>query len=115
MAGTLHHLALADEWAAAVAAGEAYRRSTIGRSLDEEGFIHCSFPHQVAATAERYYGRRTDVVVLEIDATKVAHLLRVEDLTGSGELFPHLYGPLPLDAVVAVREHPRDQSRNLPT
>jgi uncharacterized protein (DUF952 family) len=104
MAGTIHHLALADEWAAAVSADEPYRRSTIGRSLDDEGFIHCSFAHQVAATAERYYAGRSDVLVLEIDAERVEDILRVEDLAGTGEAFPHLYGPLPLDAVVAMRE-----------
>jgi glutathione S-transferase len=106
MAGTIHHLALADEWAAALSAGDPYRRSTIGRSLDDEGFIHCSFAHQVAATAERYYAGRSDVVVLEIDIGRVERILRVEDLAGTGEAFPHLYGPLPLEAVVAVTELP---------
>jgi glutathione S-transferase len=101
---SLFHLAVADEWWAAVDAGGPYRRSTTGRSLDDEGFIHCSFAHQVAATAERHYAGRSDVLVLKIDTTKVAHLLRVEDLTGTGETFPHLYGPLPLDAVVGVSE-----------
>lgn len=97
----LHHLALAAEWDHAVAVGE-YRRSTIGRSLEEEGFIHCSFAEQVAATAERFYAGRDDVVVLTIDPDRVSARVVVEDTIGSGESFPHIYGPLPVAAVVSV-------------
>ena len=96
------HLALAGEWDEAVARGGPYDRSTIGRSLADEGFIHCSFEHQVAATAERFYAGRDDVVVLHVDPDRLDHEVRVEDLVGSGEAFPHLYGPLPVEAVVAV-------------
>lgn len=99
----VHHLALAHEWAEAADRGGPYVRSTIGRSLDEERFIHCSFPHQVRATAARYYGGRDDVLLLTIDVSRVDAPLVVEDLAGTGESFPHLYGPLPIDAVVEVR------------
>jgi uncharacterized protein (DUF952 family) len=96
----LYHLALADEWAAAQAAGGPYRRSTIGRSLADEGFVHCSFAGQVRGVADRFYGGRADVVLLEIDPARFAAEVRVEDLIGAGERFPHVYGPIPLAAVV---------------
>lgn len=99
----IYHLALAGEWDEAVARGGPYERSTIGRSLAEQGFIHCSFEHQVAGTAARFYAGRDDVVVLHIDPGRLEHDVRVEDLLGSGEAFPHLYGPLPVEAVVALR------------
>ncbi|MDQ3469282.1 MAG: DUF952 domain-containing protein [Actinomycetota bacterium] len=101
----LFHLALGDEWRAAADSGEAYRRSTIGRSLDEEGFIHCSFADQVQATADRFYGDRDDVVLLTIDQAKLRADVRVEAVPG-GERFPHLYGPLPVDAVTRVAAVP---------
>lgn len=100
----LLHLALCDEWERAIAAGGPYDRSTIGVSLAEEGFIHCSFPDQVAATAERYYAGRDDVVVLVVDPDRLDAAIRVEDLGGTGVEFPHVYGPIPLAAVVAVED-----------
>lgn len=99
----LFHLAIAAEWDEAVRSGGPYRRSTVGASLDEVGFVHCSFGHQVAATLERHYAGRDDVVLLAIDPTRSGAPVRVEDLHGAGEAFPHLYGPLELDAVVDAR------------
>ena len=91
----IFHLALVDEWRAAERAGE-YRRSTVEKSLDEEGFIHCSFATQVQATADRYYRGHRDVVLLTIDPSRLQAEVRVENL------FPHIYGPLPVDAVIRV-------------
>lgn len=96
----VHHLALRDEWEEAVASGGPYRRSTIGASLEDVGYIHCCFPHQVAATAARYFAGRDDVVLLTIDVGRLEERLVVESV--GGEQFPHLYGPLALDAVVKV-------------
>lgn len=103
--GYIHHLALADEWAAAQASG-TYDRSTIGVSLAEEGFIHCSFPHQVEATAARFYAGRDDVVLLTIDPAQLRSAVVVEDTHGSGESFPHIYGPIPVAAVVSAVPRP---------
>lgn len=97
----IYHLALREEWRDAFEAGGPYRRSTLGRSLADEGFIHCSFGHQVGAIADLVY-RGRDVVLLTIDRSKLAAEVRVENLEGGASLFPHIYGPLPLDAVVAV-------------
>ncbi len=97
----IFHLAGAPAWGEARAAGE-YRCSTLGKSLDEVGFIHCSRREQVAVVANaRYRGERA-LVLLVIDRDRVRAEVRDEDLEGSGDLFPHIYGPLNLDAVVRV-------------
>jgi glutathione S-transferase len=100
----LLHLAVASEWERARAAG-AYDRSTIDTSLAEEGFIHCSFAHQVQATADRYYRGRDDIVLLAIDPARIDAEVLVEE-AASGERFPHVYGPIPVDAVVSARPVP---------
>jgi uncharacterized protein (DUF952 family) len=95
MNGHLYHLALRHAWEAASRDSE-YRRSTIDTSLDEEGFIHCSYRDQVQGVADRFYRGRTDVLLLTIDASKVPAETKTENS------FPHIYGPLPVDAVVRV-------------
>ena len=97
----LFHIALPEDWSAARSAG-TYTTSTRGVSLAEEGYIHCSFAEQVAATAQRFYGDVAQVVLLEIDPEQLTSPVVVEDLVGSGEAFPHIYGPIDLAAVVAV-------------
>jgi glutathione S-transferase len=97
----IYHLALREEWEASVELG-AYRRSTIGRSLDDEGFIHCSFASQVQRIADLVFRGRDDVVLLEIDVDLVPVEIRVEQIGDSDEAFPHIYGPLPIDAVARV-------------
>lgn len=92
----IYHLALRYAWDAAREAGEPYRRSTIDKSLDDEGFLHCSFQDQVQGVADRFYRSRADVLLLTIDSSKVEAEVRTENL------FPHLYGPLPIEAVVRV-------------
>jgi uncharacterized protein (DUF952 family) len=98
----LFHVALAEDWAAAEVAG-VYTVSTRGRTLAEEGFIHCSFAEQVDATASRFYADVADAVVLRIDPARLSSPVVVEDLFGTGEEFPHVYGPIPVGAVVEVR------------
>lgn len=103
----LYHLALRAEWNSARSEG-SYRRSTRGRSLDEVGFIHLSAAHQVEATAQRFYGDLPpgEVVLLSIDPQRLAAAgleLRREPAPGTGELFPHLYGALPLEAVLLAQ------------
>lgn len=71
-------------------------------SLATEGFIHCSDRHQVMRVANERFPRRQGLLLLQIDPGRVTAPLRYENLEGGTELFPHLYGPLNLDAVVAV-------------
>ncbi len=67
--------------------------------LAAEGFIHCSERHQVARTAKKYYAGKTRLLLLEIDDSALGAALVRENLTGSGD-FPHIYGPIPLSAIV---------------
>ena len=84
-------------------AWEAARTSSTYRaeSLDSEGFIHFSRRHQLARTVERYYAGVSGLVVLVVDPGRLGDL-REELSPSTGETFPHLYGPLPVDAVVEV-------------
>ncbi|MEU5801660.1 DUF952 domain-containing protein [Streptomyces sp. NPDC047804] len=66
--------------------------------------IHCSLPHQLPAVARAVYGSDTgNLVVLVIDTGRVPAPVRYEAMEPGGEEFPHIYGPLPTDAVVEVR------------
>jgi uncharacterized protein (DUF952 family) len=100
--GFIYHIARASDWAQAQAAGE-YTTSTRGRTLAEEGFIHCSASGQVAGVANTFYRGLPDLLVLVIDVGRVRPEVRVEQVTGSDEPFPHVYGPLNVDAVVETR------------
>jgi uncharacterized protein (DUF952 family) len=97
----IHHLAYAEDWERARAAGE-YRVSTRGRTLEQEGFIHCSTAAQVMLVARSFYAGETGLVVLTIDPDRLHAEVRYESPAGSDEAFPHIYGPLNTDAVVAV-------------
>ena len=102
----LFHLELRDDWAAAVASPDGtYQISTVGRTLSEVGFVHCSFEDQVGATAARFYADRDDVVLLQIDRARLSATVRVENLDGGEEQFPHLYGPLPVEAVTSAEPY----------
>ena len=83
-------------------------------SLAREGFIHCSTREQVLRTASRFFGGRTGLVLLCIEAEKLGDKLRFED--ADGEAFPHCYGVIPLEAIPAVIDFPcaADGSFELP-
>ena len=105
--GWLYHLALQSEWQAARVAGE-YRRSTRGMALEQVGFIHASASHQLPATFERFYQDAGAVVLLCLDPARLEQAgveVRWEPAPESGELFPHLYGPLPLEAVLLAERY----------
>lgn len=65
-----------------------------------DGFIHFSAGHQVAATLDKHYRGQEDLVLLSVDPERLGPALKWEVSRG-GDLFPHLYAPLELDAVVA--------------
>ena len=109
----LYHLALQAEWSEAQGSGTEYTRSSLGTSLEEQGFIHCSFADQVQQIADLVYAGRQDVVLLVIDPSLVPDEIKVENLEGGDQLFPHIYGPLPLEAVIAVRPAPADPDGRL--
>ena len=75
-----------------------------------EGFIHCSYAYQVAATANRIFRGRPDLVLLEIDPAGLDCPVVDENLEGGVELFPHIYGRLNMSAVIRVRDFPCDSA-----
>lgn len=103
----IFHIVDRDTWRAALAVGE-YRPP----SLDAEGFVHFSFADQVGEVANRLYRVRRDLFVIEIDTDGIDAEIRVEDSYGTGTAFPHLYGSLPMSAVVAVHDLGRDAAGN---
>ena len=70
--------------------------------FNKDGFIHCSELDQILDVANTFYGGREDLVLLEIDGHRVNFPIKYESAEGSDERFPHLYGPLMIDAVVKV-------------
>lgn len=71
-------------------------------SLEKEGFIHCSLAEQVIGVANAIRPGRDDLILLEIDESKVTPKIVYENLEGGEKLFPHIYGPLNGDAIVAI-------------
>lgn len=96
----LLHLCRPEEWERALAAG-AYRAD----SLESEGFIHCSTPQQIVATALRHRAGQQGLLLLVIDSNRVGPEIRYEQAK-NGEAYPHIYGPLNTDAVTAVKPFP---------
>jgi uncharacterized protein (DUF952 family) len=72
-------------------------------ALETDGFIHCSNRDQVEGVANQFYADQADLLVLCIDADRLTAPVRDED-PGTGERFPHVYGPIEREAVVEVRE-----------
>jgi glutathione S-transferase len=107
----IFHLALPVDWSAAFADG-VYRTSTRGLTLDDVGFIHCSRLDQVEGTANAFYADLDQLVLLTIDPDRVAaEIVHEPPEPASDERFPHLYGPLPVEAVNLARFWIRDGAR----
>ena len=101
MNGIIFHMCRREEWAAAEASG-VYG----GSSQDvADGFIHFSTADQVEESAARHRAGQSGLVLLAVDAARLGEALRWETSRG-GRLFPHLYGTLPVGAVVAVHDLP---------
>jgi glutathione S-transferase len=103
----LFHIALATDWREAQREG-VYRISTLGTRLEDQGYIHLSFAHQVKPVADRIYRGTHGLVLLQIDPARVTAPIVVEPGEGTSEQFPHLYGELAVDAVIDVREYRPD-------
>ena len=91
----IYHIVLANVWDNF--SGPLYEADSLGT----EGFIHCSFAEQLDGVIGRYYRDADEIVILEIDPTKLSSKLVVEPSTG-GENYPHIYGPINIDAVVGT-------------
>ena len=79
--------------------GEAFGGAPVDLA---DGFIHFSTKAQVAETAARHFSGADDLLLVAVDAAQLGDALKWEPSRG-GDLFPHLYGPLPLSAVLWVR------------
>jgi uncharacterized protein (DUF952 family) len=97
----IFHIATAADWRRALGTG-TYTTSTVGRTLEEEGFIHASRRDQVQGVFDRYYrGRREHLVLLTIDPSRLtAAEVRVEPV--GDDTYPHVHGPIDRAAVVDV-------------
>ena len=100
---TILHITTDAGWAAARETG-----NLVAPSLADEGFIHCSTRAQVVATANRIFAGAGDLLLLEVDPSKLTATLKWERATDVGDDFPHIYGPLNVDAVVGTIDLPMD-------
>jgi len=95
------HICSHSDWEHALQMGE-YRAT----SLETEGFIHASRPEQVVGVANRYFHGASDLVVLWIDPARLQARLQSDPV--GDDFYPHIYGPLNLDAVSRVTLLPPD-------
>ena len=98
---TVYKIIAADAWQAATASG-----AFIGAGIDlNDGYIHLSTGAQARRTAELYFKGQDNLVLVAVDGSSLGAALKYEPSRG-GDLFPHVYGPLPLTAVLSLRPLP---------
>ncbi len=95
--GYIYHVTSAAAWEKAQTDG-AYTAD----SLATQGFIHCSTQDQVAGVLDRYYKGQNNLVKLTIEKSKITSPLIFELATSINEVFPHIHGPINIDAVILV-------------
>lgn len=98
------HICPAADWAVVEKAAQ-YRPA----SLDEVGFVHCSDRGTVRLPANALYAGRDDLLLLEIDPVRLDVDVRWEPgvpAVDGAPWFPHVYGPIPVEAVAAVHPFP---------
>ena len=101
MKQNIYHLIAFDDWKVAQNNSE-YKP----RQFDSEGFIHCSYIHQLLSVANRIFPGQNNLLLLVIDCSQIKADIIDENLEGGLELYPHLYGGLPISAVVEVIPFP---------
>jgi uncharacterized protein (DUF952 family) len=101
VAEPIYHVCKWDEWRRAENAG-AYEGSSQDKA---DGFIHFSSAQTVVESVAKHRAGQTDLVLLAVDPDKCGAALRWEPSRG-GLLFPHLYGTLPVSAVISARDLP---------
>jgi uncharacterized protein (DUF952 family) len=100
--GAIVHICSRSDWAAALK-----KWTYQADSLAAIGFIHCSMPSQVLGTANQYFPGRTDLMLVWVDPHHLEAEVRWE--AGDAGIFPHVYGPINLEAVTAVLDFPPDE------
>src|SRR5215216_4295957 len=107
----IYHISSRQAWQEARERGD-YRAD----SLESEGFIHCSTETQILPVAEKFYKGQSGLLLLKIDPAQLSSELRWEPPSGgspppgvpAGASFPHVYGPINLDAVVKIYDFESD-------
>ena len=95
---TIYKILSTQQWSEAVETG-----SFNGSSIDiADGFIHFSTASQVQETARKHFAGVSDLLLVAVPADALAHAIKWEPSRG-GELFPHLYGPLPVTLATWVK------------
>ena len=107
MDAAIFHIVPAGDWEQAA---EPYAPA----SLVTEGFIHASAAAQVPRVAATLFAGRSDLLLVEIDPGRLEAPVRWEDCYETGEDFPHIYGPLPQDAVIDIRPYLPDERGRFP-
>jgi uncharacterized protein (DUF952 family) len=104
MEARIYTLVRGDDWREAERLGE-YSGSADDR---RDGFLHFSTAAQVRASAAKHRRGEADLVLVEADAARLGEVLRWEPASGGSRpgLFPHLYGALPVSAVLSVTRLP---------
>jgi uncharacterized protein (DUF952 family) len=95
----IYHIAEIREFERAARCGEC-----VPDRFGPDGFIHCSYAHQLKGVAESKFRGKKGLILLQIDRSRVPSAIVDESLVGGELLFPHIYGPLPMTAVTSVRE-----------
>lgn len=93
----IFHITSRKDWESALGAG-IYEAD----SLATEGFVHCSTADQYVWVANQRFRGRQDLVLLHIDPARLRSEVRYENLDGGVDLFPHVYGAIPIGAVLNV-------------
>jgi uncharacterized protein (DUF952 family) len=93
----IYHIAEGADWRTAQRTG-SYRAP----SLDTEGFVHCSTATQLRRVARTFYSGRADLVLLSINPQRLTASLRYERAIDVADDYPHVYGPVNVDAVVSA-------------
>ncbi len=97
----IYHITTRSDWVEAQSSGQY-----TADSLSSEGFIHCSTRQQVVGVANAFYRGQAGLVLLCIEDDRLAVPVGYENLEGGEQLFPHIYGPLEVQAVVRAVDFP---------
>lgn len=69
----------------------------------EDGYIHLSSAGQLEATIAKYFAEESGLMIAEVDLIQLGDAVRWEPARG-GDLFPHIYAELPIEAVVSLQQ-----------
>ena len=98
MSSRAYKILTAGQWAGWQADGRF-----VGAPIDiEDGYIHLSAADQVSETAAKHFAGLRELVLVEVDLTSLGNTVRWEPSRG-GQLFPHVYGDIPIEAVTDAR------------